>query len=70
MGYLFLHVNELDLRHYMKCPGMETSGSNSFKGELGLLVGDDVYLFEVRDDFEVLGLLKICQTFQRMLCLI
>ena len=49
-----LHTNELPLRHLMKDPGMETSGANSFTGELGSLVKDEVHCFEVNDDFEVL----------------
>ena len=37
-----LHTNELPLRHLMKDQGMETSGVNSFTGELGDLIKDNV----------------------------
>ena len=49
-----LHINELSLRHLMKDQGMETSGSNSFTGELGDLVKDEVHLYEVNNNFEIL----------------
>ena len=49
-----LHTNELGLRHVMKSEGMETSGANTFTGELGKLVTEDVHLFEVNEKFEVL----------------
>ena len=49
-----LHTNELPLRHVMKNLGMETSGANSFVGELGDLIKDDVHLYEVDEKFEVL----------------
>ena len=49
-----LHINELSLRHLMKDQGMETSGANSFTGELGDLVKDEVHLYEVNNNFEIL----------------
>ena len=49
-----LHTNELPLRHLMRDQGMETSGSNTFSGELGKFVKDEVHLFEVNERFEVL----------------
>jgi hypothetical protein len=49
-----LHTNELPLRHIMKDQGMETSGANTFTGELGQLVKDDVHDFEVNESFEKL----------------
>ena len=33
-----IHTNELHLRHNMKSQGMETTGSNCFKGEIGVLI--------------------------------
>ena len=53
-----LHVNELPLRHLMKDQGMETSGVNSFTGELGDLIKDNVNEYEVNDNFEVLDFAK------------
>ena len=49
-----LHINELSLRHVMKEQGMETSGANSFTGELGHLIEDEVNLYELNENFEVL----------------
>lgn len=50
-----LHTNELPLRHVMKNEGMETTGANSFRGEIGDLIKDEVNLYEVNEGFEVLN---------------
>ena len=40
----------------MKQQGMETSGKNSFTGEIGKLIQDDVHLFEVNKKFETIAI--------------
>ena len=40
---------------------METSGANSFTGELGQLIKDEVHLYEVNDNFLDFG----CENFQK-----
>ena len=47
-----LHTNELPLRHLLRSQGMETSGANTFTGEIGDLIKDEVHLFEVDPNFE------------------
>ena len=50
-----LHTNELPLRHLMKDQGMETSGKNSFTGDIGKMIKEDVHLFEVNERFETIS---------------
>ena len=53
---MHVNTNELPLRHVMKDQGMETSGANSFTGEIGDLIKGDVHMYEVNDKLEVLEL--------------
>ena len=50
-----LHTHEFLFLHLMRDQGMETSWANSFTGELGHLIKEEVHLYEVNGNLEIMN---------------